>query len=302
MDGDAKILLAVENTVGESIIWDHRRNQLFWVDIVGRAIHACDPDGARHRTWPAPDFVTSIGLAADGGFVVGLSRDIARWHPDLAFALFARPEPDKPDNRLNEGVVGPDGAFWVGTMQNNLNRDGSPRDLTASTGALYRVTADGGVTRISEPSFGITNTLIWSNGRLITADTLTNCIYSFACAPGTGVLSDRQILLEDHPRGLPDGSAQDADGNIWNCRVVGGASLLHMTPAGTVLSEVDLPVTWPTSCAFGGPGLDRLFVTSARFTMGPDALRDRPAEGALVAVDVGAKGCLAHQFGVSVPA
>ncbi|WP_204113609.1 SMP-30/gluconolactonase/LRE family protein [Shimia biformata] len=297
MRHETKIVLAAENVVGESIIWDFRRDRLFWVDIVGRQIHACDVDGGGHETWPTPDFVTSIGLAEDGGFVVGLSRDVVRWHPGGAFHILARVEPDLPDNRLNEGVVGPDGAFWVGTMQNNLNPDGSPKDMTASCGALYRVLADGALQRISDRDFGITNTLIWSDNRLITADTLTNQIFSFAVDAQDGSLSDRHILIDGHERGLPDGSTQDAAGTVWNCRVVGGASLLQFTPDGAILSEVDLPVNWPTSCTFGGPDLDRLFVTSARFTMSANHLQEHPQEGALVAVNTGEKGVRSRVFG-----
>lgn len=297
MPKTAEVVLPVSNIVGESLVWDFRQNRFFWVDIVGKCIHAFDPDSGQHDDWTTPDYVTSIGLAADGGFVVGLRREVARWRPGEPFEPIATPEPDLHDNRLNEGVVGPDGAFWVGTMQNNINPDGSPRDITASTGALYRVEASGSVTRISSADFGISNTLVWSGDRLITADTLKNALYSFAIAPGTGMLSDRRTILEGFDRGLPDGSTRDDEGMIWNCRVIGGACLLRMTPSGDVLETVDLPVTWPTSCTFGGTNLDRLFVTSARFTMDAAHLAARPNEGALVAVKTGLSGPRSHEFG-----
>ena len=81
----------------------------------------------RHEVWPAPDFPTSIGLRADGGAIVGLRDRVALWDYGGEFRTLAIIEPDLPDNRLNEGRVGPDGAFWVGTMQNNLHPDGAPK-------------------------------------------------------------------------------------------------------------------------------------------------------------------------------
>ncbi|WP_197916371.1 SMP-30/gluconolactonase/LRE family protein [Thiosulfatihalobacter marinus] len=297
MKHDAQIALDAQNIVGESLIWDHRRNTFFWVDIIGKHIHAFDPENGAHDHWQTPDFVTSIGLASENGFVVGLCRDVVLWRPGGVFEPLAVPEPDLPENRLNEGVVGPDGAFWVGTMQNNIFPNGEPKDITESTGALYRITTDGTVNRLSEPTFGITNTLIWSGDRLITADTMENALYSFAVDPATGRLSDRKTILEGFARGLPDGSAQDSDGMIWNCRVVGGSCLLHLSPAGAQLGLAELPVSWPTSCAFGGTNLDQLFVTSARFTMNAAHLRDNPNEGALVSVQTGGRGTRSHVFG-----
>ncbi|MGI9437182.1 MAG: SMP-30/gluconolactonase/LRE family protein [Geminicoccaceae bacterium] len=287
-----------QNVVGESVVWDDRTETLHWVDIVGRRIHTLAPATGRHQSWETPEIVTSIGLRKDGGAIVGLAKTIARWEFDGAFSRLAEVESDMPGNRLNEGVVGPDGAFWVGTMQNNIEPDGSPKDITAATGHLYRVTADGTVDRLSNDRFGITNSLVWTaNGRLITADTLENTLYSYACDPDTGRLSDRKTIQAAFDRGLPDGSCIDAEGYIWNCRVVGGDCLLRLDPEGRIDRVVELPCSWPTSCAFAGPDLDRLYVTSARFTMDADHLASAPQEGALFKLDVGVRGRPANRFG-----
>ena len=298
MTQSAIIRLPIKNIVGESLVWDFRYNRFLWVDIISKLIHAFDPQKGKHESWPTPDFVTSIGLSADGGYIVGLCHEITLWRPYQEFDTLAIPEPNMPNNRLNEGVVGPDGAFWVGTMQNNIKSNGDPKEITASSGAIYRVTVDGTVTRISEQTFGITNTLIWSGDRLITADTIENKIYSFGIDSSTGMLEDRRTILEGFDRGLPDGSTPDIEGAFWNCRVVGGACLLRLSAQGELINTIDLPVTWPTSCAFGGTNLDQLFVTSARFTMGKDHLDSNPQEGSLVQVEVGMKGTQENVFGV----
>ena len=101
------------------------------------------------------------------------------------FETLAIVEPDLQDNRLNEGRVGPDGAFWVGTMQNNLNPDGSPKEISRNSGAIYRVAPDGRTTQMTPREFGIVNTLAWTtDGRLLSADTVRNEIYAYDVRDG----------------------------------------------------------------------------------------------------------------------
>jgi sugar lactone lactonase YvrE len=95
-------------------------------------------------------------------------------------------EPDLPDNRLNEGRVGPDGAFWVGTIQNNLDPDGAPKDMTRNSGAIDRVDLNGHVSQLTPREYGITNTMAWTNdGRFLTADTTRNEICAYDLRVGT---------------------------------------------------------------------------------------------------------------------
>ena len=293
----AKVILEAKDVVGESIIWSEEEGALYWVDIVGKRIHRLEIRGGEHQTWPAPDFPTSIGMRKGGGFIVGLCREVCLWRPGGKFEAFAIPEPDIPDNRLNEGRVAPDGSFWVSTMQNNLNADGSPKDMDRDSGAIYRVDPSGAISRLTPTEYGITNTMGWtSNNRFLFADTLANEIYSFAYDPMTKEISDRKTIVRNFGRGFPDGSCLDADDNLWNCRVAGGASVAQFTARGELLN-LELPVTWPTSCTFGGEDLSTLYVTSARFTMTPAHLAAHPREGSLLAIDVDAHGNPEPKFG-----
>jgi len=275
--------------VGESLVYDDRRNALMWVDIGGKRIHRLFLGDQRHELWRAPDFPTSIGLRADGGAIVGLRDRVALWDYGDDFRTLAVVEPDLPDNRLNEGRVGPDGAYWVGTMQNNLHSDGSPKDITRSSGAIYRVDREGHVVRLTPREFGIANTMAWTeDGLFITADTLRNEIYAYDFRGGA--LAGKRIFASGLERGVPDGSCLDAEGRLWNCRVAGGACIACYRPDGSLDRLVELSCTWPTSCAFGGPGFATLYVASARFTMTPEHIAAHPEEGALFALEVGAKG------------
>ncbi len=290
------VVLVAENIVGESAVWDDRQHKLCWVDIVGKAIHRFCPTSRTHETWRVPDLVTSIGLRADGGAIVGSRKSIALWDFDGPLRFVTEVEPELPGNRLNEGVVAPDGSFWVGTMQDNIAADGTPLAMSAKTGRLYRY-AHGELRPVCDDRFGITNTLIWtSDGRLITADTEENAIYSYKLDRESGLLRNRRTILSGFERGRPDGSCVDAEGFIWNCRVAGGGCVVRFAPDGRIDRVVELPCSWPTSCTFGGPGFETLFVTSARFTMRDEHLAANPQEGAVLAVNPGVRGLPANRF------
>lgn len=293
----ASLILAAKDIVGESIVWDDRRNRLVWVDIIGRRIHRLDPITGEHKLWPTPERITSIGLRDDGGAIVGLERHIALWDWHGDFQIVAEVEPDAPQNRLNEGVVAPDGSFWVGTMQNNIAPDDSAQAITAPTGRIYRYSPEGTLAPVSQDLFGITNTFVWpAASKFITADTMQNTVFSYDCDAENGMLSNQKPVLSGFARGLPDGSCLDAEGMVWTARVAGGGCLTRMTPDGEILDIVELGCSWPTSCAFGGRNLDTLYVTSARFTMSADHLATHPQEGGVFALKPGVSGMPAHRF------
>ena len=207
MDATPKIVVAAADVVGESIVYDDRRNALLWVDICGKRVHRLHLGDGRHEIWPTPDFPTSVGLRRDGGIILGLRKRIVLWDYGDRFEPFADIEADLPRNRLNEGCVAPDGSFWVGTMQDNLTDAGEPREMTASTGALWRVAPDASVTRMTPARYGIANTLAWTrDGRLLSADTLSNTIEQFTWAAAG--LGDPRPFATGPDRGLPDGSTR----------------------------------------------------------------------------------------------
>ena len=291
-----RLVLAAADIVGESLVWDAPRGRLVWVDIIGRRVQALTLKSGLHQIWPLAGRPTSIGLCDNGSAILGMERHICRWNWAGAPLPLVEVEPDAPQNRLNEGVVGPDGAFWVGTMENNIADDDSAQDMTVPSGRLYRYAPDGALNRISDDVFGITNTLAWpAPDQLITADTLANEVYGYRIENGR--LTARRTLLAGFTRGLPDGSCLDAEGFLWTARVAGGACLTRIDPKGRIERVVDLPCSWPTSCAFGGPDLATLYVTSARFTQMTTHLAAHPQEGGLFALEPGPRGLLPHRFG-----
>lgn len=292
----ARLIFPAADVVGESLVWDDRQGCLLWVDIIGRRIHRLDPATGAHETWQTPGRVTSVGLRKDGGAIVGLERHVAFWDWNDDFRIICEVEPDLPGNRLNEGAVGPDGAYWIGTMQNNIGPDDGPAPIEGARGAIWRLAPDLTLTRVSEDRFGITNTFVWpAPDRFVTADTLENALFAYRIRDGR--LHDRSLIQTGFARGLPDGSCLDAEGFIWTARVAGGACVTRSDPLGEIVTVADLPCTWPTSCTFGGADLATLFVTSARFTMTEAHLQEHPEEGGLFALTPGVTGRPAWRFG-----
>ena len=291
-----EIAVQAQDGVGEGPFWDEREQTLWWVDIVGKTVQRWSPATGAHRRWPMPDFPSAVVLRAAGGALLAM-RDGLRFMDLESGALepFCAPDADRPENRSNEAKCGPTGDFWLGTMDNNLEPDGSPRAMRHDRGALYRVRSDGSFTREVD-GVGLSNTLAWTDGgrTLLFGDTLTGVISAFAVRDDGG-LGARRVFSEEKLPGYCDGSTIDADGFLWNARFA-GSCLIRFAPDGRVDRRIELPVTNPTSCCFGGPDLRTLYVTSARFGLGPEQLARNPAEGAVLALDAGVVGTPSIRF------
>ena len=279
------------NGVGEGPTWDERTGVLWWTDIPNHKVQRLTLATMAIERWPVHDFPAFTALAASGGLVVGTRDRILRFDPATGgTSLLVQLEPERPDNRANEGKVDPLGRLWVGTMQNNLNPDSSRKEMTAATGALYRIAGDGSFVRVLD-GIGLSNTLAWADGgrTMYFGDTKANRIKRYRL-DGAGDVTATEDFHSAMPAGHGDGSAIDAEGYLWNARF-GGGRLVRFAPDGAVDAEIPLPVTNPTSCAFGGADLRTLFVTSAR------AALTGPGEGAVVMLRMSVPGLPATRFG-----
>lgn len=285
--------------VAEGPVWDAQLGKLFWVDIIGKTIHAFDPATGEQQVWTSTDFPTALALAETGNrALVALASGMAWLDFDTgSFTPFADPD-TMPGNRLNEGKCDPQGRFWTGSMQTNLNEDGSGCDMDRNSGALFRVDADSSTSCHTEHEFGISNTLAWSpDGQtLYFGDSIRNVIFAYDWNADEGTISNRRVLLEGFERGAPDGSAMDEDGCLWNARF-GGSCLIRITPNGGVDKVIELPLTNPTSCTLGGPDRKTLFVTSAQFTLSERQLAENSTEGAVLMASLPVAGVPDHRFG-----
>lgn len=243
--------------VGESPVWDAERQRLLWCDIPAGVIHALDVTSGARQRWSFDEPVPSFGLAQGGRLVVALRRDVVLFDPQNgARELVASVTHAKPEMRLNDGKVGPDGAFWVGSM--DAGTDGAPE------ARLYRIGADGTV-RVIAGGLAISNGLAWNADatRMYHSDSRggmwLDC-WDFDAA--TGAVSNRWRLRDnDEANGRPDGGACDMAGVYWSAGP--SASRINRFAAdGALLGWVDVPLRLPTMPCFGGADLRTVYVTS----------------------------------------
>ena len=273
--------------VSESPLWDTRNNRLLWASINDGEIHAFEPaTGARQR-WHFPSTVGSLGLTRSGGLVVALRDSVVLFDPQSGKCrTIAEIEMPIEQCRLNDGKVGPDGAFWIGSM------DTRPRFEKEPVGKLYRVTAEGGAMLVAE-NFLTVNGIDFSPAgeRMYLADTMNYLIDVWDFDVTTGRVSNRRRFVDcSDETGRPDGAAVDEDGNYWSARPAAAQILCH-APSGEVLRTVAVPNYRPTMPCFGGPGRQTLYVTSLSAGLDAAEMEAHPLAGTVIAAPVGATGC-----------
>jgi len=287
----------VRNLVGESPLWDADRQLLYWTDINGMRVYRLDLRSGRVDTWKFHAPVSALARTSNSGWLlVAAGLKLLLWQVETdKRVLFLQVEDAALGNRLNEGAADPDGNFWVGTMRNNVAADGSGIDVDWGkpenrSGSLYRVSPDGTLTRESS-GWTIPNTMLWSPDRktMYTGDSIDNVLYAYEYRDGS--VSTRRVFTQGFDRGVPDGSAMDEEGCVWNCRYFGNC-LVRFDPTGNVDRVLEMPVSNITSCAFGGEDLRTLFVTTASVASG----LDEPLAGAVFALDPGVRGISDNLF------
>ncbi|HSI42091.1 MAG TPA: SMP-30/gluconolactonase/LRE family protein [Xanthobacteraceae bacterium] len=286
---DVDCVLDIRAELGECPVWSVRDNALYWIDIYAGRLNRFDPSSGTNTVWTLPEPIGSFALCEDGAVLLALKSGLARY--DLgsgALAPLASPEPDLPNNRLNDGRCDPQGRFWIGSMED-------PVQPARAMGSLYRFGADHRCTRTVDGLF-VSNGLAFSPGgrTLYHSDSYAavRTIWAWDMDPADGVLSNRRVFVDTHGMpGRPDGGAVDADGCYW---MAGndGWEIVRFTPKGAVDRRIALPVAKPSMLAFGGPRFDTIYITSIR----PASVEGQPQAGSLFAVNAGVTGLMEPLF------
>lgn len=268
----------VRDTLGEGITWSPRRNAIFWVDIERPTLWMMSLSTGAIRSWPVPETICWI-VERQGreDFIVGVKRGFAVLTLEpFTITPFANPEPDLPNNRLNDAKVHPSGRIYANTTSNGQRQAAS----------IYRIDTDLSFTKV-DTGYHIGNGPTFSpDGRVMYhADSFTRIVYAYDVRPN-GDLANKRVFTR-YTSDVPDGMTTDADGGVWIAHWDGG-KISRWTPDGRLDRSITLPALRPTDPVFVGPRLDRMFVTSA----GPAASgRSMGAEaGALFEVRPGVRG------------
>jgi len=279
---------------GEGAVWHAAHNAVYWTDINRFLIHRYTLADQGVRTWFFDEPVTALALTAkEEALAVVLGSSVIFWEP----ATDARHAPafqlkTWPGVRLNDARPDPRGTLWIGSMRNNVNRDGTAGPAGGQDGELFSLTPQGAL-KTWRKNVGISNTIAWSpdRRRFYFADTLANIIWVYDYDAATGAITNERPFLEGFERGLPDGSSVDSEGYLWNCRFFGGC-IVRVAPEGRVDRVIEMPVRNVTTCTFGGKDRKTLYATSAKIEAPPE---DRLA-GGLYAIQTQVAGQEENRF------
>ena len=275
---EPECVVLARDRLGEGPCWSGAEGRLYWFDIKGRALNWFSPGAGAAGRHELGLRASAAVVRAGGGLLVATEKGLAHWGPDTEALALVHPVALKPGFRTNDGQIDPRGDFWWSTMDD----DGGRR-----AGVVYR-TRRSGETEAAIEGIHIANTMSFSadGRRLYLADSQVQTIFAY----DTTDLRRREVFV--HTSGepaTPDGGAVDAEGFLWNAQW-GGSRLVRYTPDGQVDRIVPMPVEQPTSCAFGGPGLETLFVTSAWDGLSDEGRGAQPLAGGLFAFKPGVAG------------
>ncbi|MFC7899980.1 SMP-30/gluconolactonase/LRE family protein [Streptomyces griseoincarnatus] len=275
------VAVRAEAELGEGATWDPATGRLLWIDILNSRVHTYDPATGRRTVRRTGQHVGAVKPRAGGGLVLNLRDGVGLLDPDDTFRWLHRAP--VAGRRGNDAAVAPDGSLLAGTMR---------YDEAPGGGTLSRVTGDGTATVLLDDAT-VSNGTGWSpDGRLMYyIDTPTRRIDVFDFG-GDGTIAGRRPLAEiEEGAGFPDGLTVDADGCVWVALWDGGA-VRRYTPSGELDRVIELPVPRVTCCAFGGPGLTDLYVTTARVGL----TAPHPLAGSLLVVPGAGKGVAQPAF------
>lgn len=279
---DVDVAMPGDDFLAEGPFWDASTGQLHWVDILAPAVISGNPETGERRVRPMPELVGVAIPKRSGGFICATETGLRALNDDGTVETLAVPEADRPGNRFNDGKCDAKGRLWVGSLAINTE---------PNQGALWRFDPSG---QAQEMVTGvhISNGLGWSPDSRIFyfTDSGPRTIWAYEFDLEAGTLGDRRVFTQiEANEGVPDGLCVDAEGGVWTS-LWDGWGVRRYRPDGTIDRTITLPVPRPTSCTFGGPNLDTLFVTSARIRLSAQQLAEAPLSGSVFAVKTPFKG------------
>jgi len=278
--------------LGEGPIWDVRQGVLYWVDILGHALHLFDPVTGQDRAINVGQPVGTVVPRTAGGVMLALRDGFASLDLETEeLRLICDPEAHLPDNRFNDGKCDPAGRFWAGTMRLAEDRTGA--------GSLYCLDRDLTVRKMWS-KVTVSNGIAWSLDAttMYYIDTPTCAVVAFDYDLATAAIANpRPVISTPDGPGRPDGMTIDAEGMLW-VAYWDGWSVVRWDPRdGRELARIAVPAARTTACWFGGPDLGDLYITSARAGLSETALAGQPHAGALFRARPGVRGLPAFEFG-----
>lgn len=284
------VFLRAEAEVAESPVWDTSRGCLWWVDLPKGELHRTGLDGTDAVTASIGESLGCVALSEGESLVAATATSLGTIDPITGtFSPKLAIETDRTGYRANDGKCDPRGRLWLGTMS----------DQRWERARWYCLSPEWRL-RQWKDDWEVPNGLCWSpDGRtLYLADSGRRLIEIWSYDPDEGEPRELVKTVDlSRGEGRPDGMTVDAAGCLW-VALWGGGSFCRLRPDGRLDGSFALPVSLVASCEFGGPNLDQLFVTTARYRLSTEQLANEPLAGSVFVCQPGATGLPATHFGV----
>ncbi len=267
-----EVVLHIPTILGEGPVWSAEEGVLYWLDIFKPTINRFDPRSRVNEALPVPEPIYAMGLCRGGGFVAAMENGFATLDAAARSITPVCNPIAGQDVNFNDGKVDRRGRFWSGTMA---------RDWESPIGRLYRL--DAGQASVMDEGMVLSNGLGWSPDDRVMyfTDFKKSTIYAYDFDAGAGRVANRRAFaVFEEGDGFPDGMTVDAQGHVWVAHWDGWCITRH-DPDGAEVLRIPFPVPRPTSVAFGGDGLQTLFITSATMHLSDQQLAEAPLSGAL---------------------
>jgi len=269
---------------GEGPVWYN--DKLLYVDINGCAVIIYDPNDQSEKVLPLSQRVGTVVMRNNGHLLIAGDHGFFYLDSETGVTTaIADPEPELPDNRFNDGKCSPDGRFFAGTIS-----------LTKKPGTakLYRLDPDGSLHTAYSPVTN-SNGIVWSvtGDHCYYMDTPSKEIKRFEYQPQTGELSNMAVAFNTQQYAAsPDGMTIDSEGHLWIAFCHGGCVTQFDPNSGKELQQISIPCRETTACAFGGPDLSELYITTGIPGDDPELLAGR----LFVVKGLGVRGVQASKF------
>lgn len=286
----ATLAYKIKAQLGEGAFWNHQTQEFFWIDIEGRQLHIYDPESKTNRSLSTPSRIGTVVPSGEQEALVALEDGMYWMNTQTgALKLFTAVEADLPENRFNDGKCDPAGRLWVGSM--HLKQ-------IEGKASLYKIDAAGTATKMLD-KITISNGIVWTKDEqtMYYIDTPTSTIQAFDYDKDTGRISNARVAVKvPLDLGYPDGMAIDEADKLWVGMWNGNAVARFDPVSGKLLSKIEVPAHNITACAFGGPDLDVLYITTASIDMTEAERAKYPDAGAVFMAKPGVKGVKSPHF------
>lgn len=282
---NAKSFIPSQCALGEGPIWDDQRQQIFWVDILGKKVHRADENGQNYKAFSTPDHVSNIFLTKNGDdLILCLPDAFYLWNPETEqFRKWVdMPEYDKKV-RTNDGFCDVHGNLWIGTMALSEK---------PNLGKLYLLDHDRKWHTILDRTSIPNGIRCLSDGKTYYfIDTPTQLIRQFKFDPKKISWElEREVIKIPKDKGHPDGMSMDAEGRLW-VSLFNGYGVVCVDPeSGEIIDRIKVAAPQVTANIFGGKAGNQLFITTARKELSEEKLDEYPQTGDLFHVSMDVKG------------